>query len=130
MEVPAIQGAVIGQPMFAVCNPGVAVLYAQGAAWVPSATYRAGTVITFNGFLFRALNDGIAQDYLLGAPQRNIKNLLARTGRGSALFASAVWASSWRWLMGPGSNDMAIRCRPHHAPEHGRRQFGDGGFSK
>jgi hypothetical protein len=29
MQVPAIQGAVIGQPMFAVCNPGLAVLYAQ-----------------------------------------------------------------------------------------------------
>jgi hypothetical protein len=64
MQVPAIQGAVTGQPMFAVCNPGVAVLYAQGSAWIPGATYRAGTVITFNGFLFRALNDGIAQGYL------------------------------------------------------------------
>ena len=61
MQVPAIAGAVIGQPIFAVCNPGVAVLYAQGAVWEPDSAYVVETVITFNGFLFRASNNGVSQ---------------------------------------------------------------------
>lgn len=57
LQLAAIPKALVGQPIFAVCNPGAAVLYAQNGTWVPGTVYVAGTCITFNNTIFRiALN--------------------------------------------------------------------------
>jgi hypothetical protein len=56
LQVPSIPGAIMGEPIFAVCNPAVAVLYAQDFPWQPKRGYSAGTCVTFNGFIFRAAN--------------------------------------------------------------------------
>ncbi len=59
LAVPSISGALIGQGIYAVCDPAVAVLYEQGGSWQAGVSVDVDTAIVVDDIIFRCTQAGI-----------------------------------------------------------------------
>lgn len=59
LNVPNIAGSLIGQGVYAVCDPAIAVLYEQGGSWKPDTPIALDTAIIDDGIIYRCVASGI-----------------------------------------------------------------------
>jgi len=60
LRISAVPGSLLGQPVYAVCDPAVAILYEQDGAWKPQIQYELDVVVNVNDVAYRVVTPGLS----------------------------------------------------------------------